>query len=310
MLKKKTSLNIRQLLQPSVRLDDGLKTIKENKSALSPKLSGYLSRKAHEFISINDLETGEKLYRWAVAIGETIENQRSVAYCSYDLAELLENANKPSESVEFYKKALPFYLNNRDLKEIYRIFHRTAICFIKANQVDRAINELKRADETMTSIGLRYNSKLNIYPFLIERLEEQNRVKEANDAKKILSVAQQRLNRIEILRPKFEKALKIGQKGNIKIALELYKEIYHPFMENCDLADRISLLLNMGGTLSDAAEYKEATLVLKKAVQICKSINVINGEASVRKNMASNYEDQGRYQEALEVKWTPLSRQK
>ena len=287
------------LLEPSLGLEQGIQVLEKNARDLDANLSGQLCRRAHVFINKGDYVTAETQYRWAVFVCETISSAKGIASCSYDLAELLENAEKPLDAVDFYRKAQSYYLDRGELSEVGKIYHRMAMCFKKAGRFDSGVAILDEATKLLGQRGLEQSAHINFYPLLLELRKASRGQKDTDSLTGELRQAQANLDRAESVRPQFEEAMKLQEIGRAKQALSLYRETEPVLVQYGDLRDQASLCLNMGGVLSDMADYHEATARLRKAVSICHETGDKQGEAATRKTLASNLEDYGDYQGAL-----------
>ena len=284
----------------SLSLDEGMRILLEERSRLSLVYSSQLCADAHEFLRAGDSVKAEKLYRWAIKVSELLGSSKQEAFCSYDLGEQLENTGKYSEAIAFYRKSLPYYLTTNDIREIGQLHFRIHYCYEKRHMFGEALEVLTEGMELLNEKGLERTAIINFYPQMIElckRLEKNN---EARQMAKLLEDTEAQFRAFKEARPVFERASAQSRKGKVTEALALMSEVEFAIKNYADRIDQATYNLNLGGMLSDAARYDEATSVLRQAAKVYDETGNKDGKAKARKNLGSNYEDRGFYQAAIE----------
>lgn len=272
----------------------------EERSRLSLVYSSQLCADAHEFLKAGDSEKAEKLYRWAIKVSELLGSSKQEAFCSYDLGEQLENIRKYSEAIAFYRKSLPYYLTTNDAREICRLHFRIYYCYEKRHRFAEALEVLKEGMELLNERGLELTAIINFYPKMIQLCKRLEKNAEARQMAKLLEDTEMRFRAFKEAHSFFQRAFTQSRKGKVKEALALMKEVELPIKNYADRIDQATFNLNLGGMLSDAARYDQATSVLQQAAKVYDEIGNRDGKAKARKNLGSNYEDRGFYQAALE----------
>jgi len=288
------------IIDYSLSLDEGMRIVLEERSRLSLVYSSQLCADAHEFLRAGDSMKAEKLYRWAIKVSELLGSSKQEAFCSYDLGEQLENTNKYSEAIGFYRKSLPYYLTTDDISEICRLHLRIYYCYEKGHMFGEALEVLKEGIELLNEKGLDLTAIINFYPMMIELCKRLEKNDEAGQMAKLLEDTETQLEAFKEARSVFERASAQSRKGKVKEALALMSEVELPMKNYADRIDQATYCLNLGGMLSDAARYDEATSVLRQAVKVYDETGNRDGKAKARKNLGSNYEDRGFYQAAIE----------
>jgi CHAT domain-containing protein len=288
------------IIDYSLSLDEGMRMLLEERSRLSLVYSSQLCADAHEFLRAGDSMNAEKLYRWAIKVSELLGSSKQEAFCSYDLGELLENTRKYSEAIGFYRKSLPYYLTTNDIREICRLHLRIYYCYENRHMFGEALEVLKEAMALLDEKGLELTAIINFYPAMIELCTRLEKNDQARQMAKILEDTETQFRAFKEARPVFERASAQSRKGKVKEALALMSEVELPIKNYADQIDQATFNLNLGGMLSDAARYDEATSVLRQAAKIYDETDNRDGKAKARKNLGSNYEDRGFYQAAIE----------
>jgi len=292
--------SIEGVFQPSISLNAGLNVLRENTSSLTLELCKSLCEKADTFLLANEEEIAEKYLRWGVGCAGLLDNKKLISVTSYLLSKLLDSQGHHLDAVHFYKKALLFFLNTGNHKEICKIYYRIAVCYSEASDAELAIKTLEEGARILGGKGYTLGAKKNLFPFLNQLLHVQQRVVAANEIEREISICKERLSHIEAIRDLLETAAKCKADGKIKDAIALYEEAESTIINYADDVDKAAFHLNFGATFSDAGRYNEATQRLQTSLCIFQTMGDFHGIAVARKNLASNYEDQGYYQKALD----------
>jgi CHAT domain-containing protein/tetratricopeptide (TPR) repeat protein len=288
------------LFTSSCSREEGFKVIREHVGDINVDLINTLRLSVAKSLKTNDYDRAIFKTEWLVEIFHILKKDKDAATCTEFIGRIQEQSMNLDKAILYYHEAMKYRIPKRDFKIIAELFSRIIICHDKKKDFEGVISTCNTALKLSTKLGYEKIGIVGIYPHLINALKRLGKLKDVKDLEKKYLETKKIVDVIDSNIPQFDKATSLSMIGKTNQAMELFEKIKLIFTVDSDPQQKAVYYLNAGGNLSDGAFYDEATDYSIKSTDFYRSCGDKDGEARARRNLASNYEDTGLFQVALD----------